>query len=145
MDKMEQIEKIFARLQMEGDKYRISNTRLLAVCEEVERAILDSTPDNFTCKISGEFGVFEIRKFEGYDAGIWRSFRYIKFNDEVLTEVWFNDVNVGTLCGSRAQRIIFLKNIDKILEALIAKLHEQNIQAESALNRIKIETPVGEQ
>jgi len=136
------MEQIIKKLQEEGEKYRITNKRLLAICNEVENLILGTTPEDYTCKIQGDFGELEIRRYTGYDAGIWRDFKYLKYNDDILTEIWFNDAHAGTICGTRANRITFLKNLDKILNALMQKLQEQNAYAEGILDRIKIEPPV---
>ncbi|MEN3051900.1 MAG: hypothetical protein ABC596_08840 [Candidatus Methanosuratincola petrocarbonis] len=138
------MEQTIKKLQTEGEKYRITNERLFAVCKEIEKTILKATPDNFTCEIQGNFGELEIGRYAGYDAGIWRNFRYIRYLDEPLTVIWFNDARVGTICGSRTNRITFLKNLDKILDALVQKLQLQNANAEEVLNRIKIE-PEGQQ
>jgi len=135
------MEQAIKRIQTEGEKYRITNERLFSVCKEIEETILKATPDNFTCKIQGNFGELEIRRYTGYDAGIWRDFRYLRYNDEPLTEIWFNDARVGTICGTRANRITFLRYLDKILDTILQKLQEQNACAEGVLDRIKIEPP----
>jgi len=133
------IEAAIKRLQEEGERYRISSARLYNICKEIEDAILNATPENYTCSLTGDFGRFEVARFHGYDGGIFRDFRYIRYDDDVLTEVWFNDARVGTKRGYRGQRIKFVENLDKILDALIQDLQAHNVKAEDALSRIKIE------
>ena len=133
------IEAAIKRLEAEGERYRISNDKLFDICKEIEDLILEATPENFTCEITGDFGRFEIVRFHGYDSGIFRDFRYVCYDDDVLTEVWFNDAWVGTKRGYRGQRIKFVQNLEKILDALVKKLQAQNSIAEDILGRIKIE------
>jgi hypothetical protein len=133
------IEAAIKRLEAEGERYKISNAKLFDICNQIEDIILNATPENFTCSLTGDFGRFEIERFHGYDGGIFRDFRYIRYDDDVLTEVWFNDIRVGTRRGYRGQRIKFVQNLEKILDALVQKLQAQNSIAEDALSRIKIE------
>lgn len=135
--KME-MEKIIERIKNEGERYRITNEKLYEVCYQIEELILQATPENFTCNLTGDFGDFEIFRFNDYDAGLWRDFRYIRYDGDVLTKVWFNDIRIGTKTGYREQRIKFLKNLDKILAALVAELQTRNVEATQALNKIKI-------
>jgi len=129
-----ELEGVINRLQAEGEKYHITNRRLLAMCEAIESVILKATPDDFEYSRDG----FEIKRFKGYDSGIFRDFRYVRYLDRPLTEVWFNDARVGTICGTREQRMHFLKNLNKILTDLATDLEKNNLEAEELLSHVKV-------
>jgi len=131
-----ELEGAIRRLQEEGEKYKITNEKLFNICQAVEKAILDATPENFTICLP-ELN-FEIKRFKGYDSGVYRDFRYCAYDCAPITEIWFNDLRVGTIYGNRAQRKEFLRNLNKILEALIAELEKNNLEAEELLSHVKV-------
>jgi len=133
---MSEIEGVIARLQEEGAKYKITDEKLFNLCQAIERTILGATPENFEICLP-ELN-FEIKRYKGYDAGVYRDFRYCAYDCAPITDVWFNDLRVGMICGNRAQRKDFLRNLDKILKALVAALEANNLEAEALLARVKV-------
>lgn len=127
------------RLQTEGENYRATNKRLLKVCQEIEKVILESTPEDFT--YTDTKNDFEIVRFKWYDNGTYRDFRYIKYLGSPITEVKFNDINLGTLKGDREQRKEFLKNLNVILNDLSTTLNKNNIDADTLMSRVKVVQP----
>jgi hypothetical protein len=129
------LDELINKLKEENERYKVNDELLHKLCNEIESIILSNTPRDFTVDIPEL--KFSINLWEGWDRGNYRKFRYITFNDRVITTITWLDITKRPWIPQRKTQIEFLRNLDKILQRLIEILRKENIEVENIIRELK--------